>query len=123
MWPLCPGCPPGFLSVFARRLFGFGLLYPSEEGGLELLVEFMVVLRVSSLTCSCRKMIIASLFAIASLRLSIVPLRWTTRPLRRMISSSSSRTCSLAMRLRNPPTHHPSFCSSRMNRIRFIQLS
>ena len=41
--PLCPGCPPGFLLLFSRRLWFF-LRYISCDGGSELFPLFLGVL-------------------------------------------------------------------------------
>ncbi len=47
--PVCPGCPPGFLPLFALKLLSFegGFPKPSDEGGFEL-VELSDFKRASS---------------------------------------------------------------------------
>ena len=47
-FPICPFCAPAFFYDFVLLLFGCGLLYPSDEGGLELLVLFRPNLFFSS---------------------------------------------------------------------------
>lgn len=41
-WPWWPFCAPGFLPDFLRRLEGFGLANPLENGCFELLREFLL---------------------------------------------------------------------------------
>ena len=39
--PTCPFCAPGFFPDFLRKLVGLGFARPSDDGGLELLLEFL----------------------------------------------------------------------------------
>ena len=57
--PLWFFCPPGFLPLFSLRLlFLFGFLYPSLEGGLELLCESIFNCLRRSFMVSCSSMMV-----------------------------------------------------------------
>ena len=49
-WPLCPGCAPGFLSVFWCLIWG--LFQRSLEGGIELFLLFIPIFASSAATLS-----------------------------------------------------------------------
>src|SRR3989339_780510 len=52
VWPGCPGWPPVGRLLGGRRLLGFGLQRPSEDGGLLLLFEFLAAFSSSAWTFS-----------------------------------------------------------------------
>ena len=83
-------CPPGFLPLGFRKLFGFGLFKPSLEGGLLLFVLFFASFPRSSWTSSRSSLFSTSRKSTQFFNISTVSRRSCNSAKRRTMSSGFS---------------------------------